>query len=75
MRVACGLGNRKPSGSRGRRLSALSSLVVSVCQIALLDSPTALSMEEKLHQNEARVSLTPSGSLTAVTFTADSRSS
>lgn len=29
-----------------------------VCsQIALLDSPTALSMEEKLHQNEARVSL------------------
>lgn len=29
---------------------------VCVCQIALLDSPTALSMEEKLHQNEARVS-------------------
>lgn len=28
-----------------------------LCQIALLDSPTALSMEEKLHQNEARVSL------------------
>lgn len=27
-------------------------------QIALLDSPTALSMEEKLHQNEARVSPT-----------------
>lgn len=25
-------------------------------QIALLDSPTALSMEEKLQQNEARVS-------------------
>ena len=25
------------------------------CQIALLDSPTALSMEEKLQQNEARV--------------------
>lgn len=29
-------------------------------QIALLDSPTALSMEEKLHQNEARVSPTTS---------------
>lgn len=29
-----------------------------IFQIALLDSPTALSMEEKLHQNEARVSLT-----------------
>lgn len=32
-------------------------MFVCVCvQIALLDSPTALSMEEKLHQNEARVS-------------------
>lgn len=31
------------------------SFVVSF-QIALLDSPTALSMEEKLQQNEARVS-------------------
>lgn len=32
-------------------------ICVCVCQIALLDSPTALSMEEKLQQNEARVSL------------------
>lgn len=31
-------------------------LLTFSCQIALLDSPTALSMEEKLHQNEARVS-------------------
>uniref|UniRef100_G3Q803 Kinesin-like protein KIF16B n=1 Tax=Gasterosteus aculeatus aculeatus TaxID=481459 RepID=G3Q803_GASAC len=30
-------------------------LLVQGNQIALLDSPTALSMEEKLHQNEARV--------------------
>ncbi|XP_056264904.1 LOW QUALITY PROTEIN: kinesin-like protein KIF16B [Pseudoliparis swirei] len=33
----------------------LRALLIQGNQIALLDSPTALSMEEKLHQNEARV--------------------
>uniref|UniRef100_A0A3P9C881 Kinesin-like protein KIF16B n=2 Tax=Haplochromini TaxID=319058 RepID=A0A3P9C881_9CICH len=40
-------------------IARLKALLVQGNQIALLDSPTALSMEEKLHQNEARVSLTP----------------
>ncbi|XP_039542709.1 kinesin-like protein KIF16B isoform X5 [Pimephales promelas] len=33
----------------------LKALLVQGAQIALLDSPTALSMEEELHHNEARV--------------------
>ncbi|KAG7231822.1 hypothetical protein INR49_010285 [Caranx melampygus] len=37
-------------------IARLKALLVQGNQIALLDSPTALSMEEKLHQNEARVS-------------------
>uniref|UniRef100_A0A8C8G518 Kinesin motor domain-containing protein n=1 Tax=Oncorhynchus tshawytscha TaxID=74940 RepID=A0A8C8G518_ONCTS len=36
-------------------IARLKALLVQGNQIALLDSPTALSMEEKLHQNEARV--------------------
>ncbi|XP_055761861.1 kinesin-like protein KIF16B isoform X5 [Salvelinus fontinalis] len=36
-------------------IARLKTLLVQGNQIALLDSPTALSMEEKLHQNEARV--------------------
>ncbi|XP_061889039.1 kinesin-like protein KIF16B isoform X2 [Entelurus aequoreus] len=36
-------------------IARLRALLVEGNQIALLDSPTALSMEEKLHQNEARV--------------------
>ncbi|TDH15629.1 hypothetical protein EPR50_G00010720 [Perca flavescens] len=36
-------------------IARLKALLIQGNQIALLDSPTALSMEEKLHQNEARV--------------------
>ncbi|XP_030052209.1 LOW QUALITY PROTEIN: kinesin-like protein KIF16B [Microcaecilia unicolor] len=36
-------------------IARLKALLAQGNQIALLDSPTALSMEEKLHQNEARV--------------------
>ncbi|KAF4075373.1 hypothetical protein AMELA_G00233910 [Ameiurus melas] len=36
-------------------IARLKALLVQGNQIALLDSPTALSMEQKLHQNEARV--------------------
>ncbi|XP_028740263.1 kinesin-like protein KIF16B isoform X4 [Peromyscus leucopus] len=36
-------------------IARLKTLLAQGNQIALLDSPTALSMEEKLHQNEARV--------------------
>uniref|UniRef100_A0A3P9NAX3 Kinesin-like protein KIF16B n=1 Tax=Poecilia reticulata TaxID=8081 RepID=A0A3P9NAX3_POERE len=36
-------------------IARLKALLLQGNQIALLDSPTALSMEEKLHQNEARV--------------------
>ncbi|KAM9490560.1 kinesin-like protein KIF16B isoform 12-T15 [Salvelinus alpinus] len=36
-------------------IARLKALLVQGNQIALLDSPTALSMEEKLQQNEARV--------------------
>uniref|UniRef100_A0A672HT14 Kinesin-like protein KIF16B n=1 Tax=Salarias fasciatus TaxID=181472 RepID=A0A672HT14_SALFA len=36
-------------------IARLKALLVQGNKIALLDSPTALSMEEKLHQNEARV--------------------
>uniref|UniRef100_A0A3P8UM49 Kinesin family member 16B n=1 Tax=Cynoglossus semilaevis TaxID=244447 RepID=A0A3P8UM49_CYNSE len=36
-------------------IARLKALLVQGNHIALLDSPTALSMEEKLHQNEARV--------------------
>lgn len=36
-------------------IARLKALLVQGNQIKLLDSPTALSMEEKLHQNEARV--------------------
>ncbi|KAM9792205.1 LOW QUALITY PROTEIN: kinesin-like protein KIF16B [Neosynchiropus ocellatus] len=36
-------------------IARLKTLLLQGNQIALLDSPTALSMEEKLHQNEARV--------------------
>ncbi|XP_031418441.1 kinesin-like protein KIF16B isoform X3 [Clupea harengus] len=36
-------------------IARLKTLLVQGNQIKLLDSPTALSMEEKLHQNEARV--------------------
>ncbi|XP_068451762.1 kinesin-like protein KIF16B isoform X2 [Clinocottus analis] len=36
-------------------IARLRALLIQGNQIALLDSPTALSMEEKLHQNEARV--------------------
>ncbi|XP_054635518.1 kinesin-like protein KIF16B isoform X2 [Dunckerocampus dactyliophorus] len=36
-------------------IARLKALLIEGNQIALLDSPTALSMEEKLHQNEARV--------------------
>ncbi|XP_032882178.1 kinesin-like protein KIF16B isoform X2 [Amblyraja radiata] len=36
-------------------IARLKALLTQGNQIALLDSPTALSMEEKLHQNEARV--------------------
>ncbi|XP_028297906.1 kinesin-like protein KIF16B isoform X2 [Gouania willdenowi] len=36
-------------------IARLKALLVQGNQVALLDSPTALSMEEKLHQNEARV--------------------
>nr|XP_028578107.1 kinesin-like protein KIF16B isoform X5 [Podarcis muralis] len=36
-------------------IARLKTLLVQGNQIALLDSPTALSMEEKLQQNEARV--------------------
>ncbi|KAH0514643.1 Kinesin-like protein KIF16B [Microtus ochrogaster] len=35
-------------------IARLKTLLAQGNQIALLDSPTALSMEEKLHQNEAR---------------------
>ncbi|KAG2467014.1 KI16B protein, partial [Polypterus senegalus] len=35
-------------------IARLKALLAQGNQIALLDSPTALSMEEKLHQNEAR---------------------
>ncbi|XP_060755073.1 kinesin-like protein KIF16B isoform X2 [Neoarius graeffei] len=36
-------------------IARLKALLAQGNQIALLDSPTALSMEQKLHQNEARV--------------------
>ncbi|XP_077428296.1 kinesin-like protein KIF16B [Vanacampus margaritifer] len=36
-------------------IARLKALLLQGSQIALLDSPTALSVEEKLHQNEARV--------------------
>ncbi|XP_051559155.1 kinesin-like protein KIF16B isoform X5 [Myxocyprinus asiaticus] len=36
-------------------IARLKALLAQGNQIALLDSPTALSMEEELHQNEARV--------------------
>ncbi|XP_063055588.1 kinesin-like protein KIF16B isoform X2 [Engraulis encrasicolus] len=36
-------------------IARLKQLLIQGNQIKLLDSPTALSMEEKLHQNEARV--------------------
>nr|XP_004661589.2 kinesin-like protein KIF16B isoform X4 [Jaculus jaculus] len=36
-------------------IARLKTLLAQGNQIAFLDSPTALSMEEKLHQNEARV--------------------
>nr|XP_057932168.1 kinesin-like protein KIF16B isoform X2 [Doryrhamphus excisus] len=36
-------------------IARLKALLIEGSQIALLDSPTALSVEEKLHQNEARV--------------------
>ncbi|XP_068606615.1 kinesin-like protein KIF16B [Brachionichthys hirsutus] len=36
-------------------IARLKALLLQGNQIALLDTPTALSMEEKLHQNEARV--------------------
>ncbi|XP_057698379.1 kinesin-like protein KIF16B [Corythoichthys intestinalis] len=36
-------------------IARLKALLVQGNQVALLDSPTALSMEEELHQNEARV--------------------
>ncbi|XP_069385628.1 kinesin-like protein KIF16B isoform X4 [Paralichthys olivaceus] len=42
-------------GELRAEIARLKALLVQGNQIALLDSPTALSMEEKLHQNEARV--------------------
>ncbi|XP_058496217.1 kinesin-like protein KIF16B isoform X1 [Solea solea] len=42
-------------GELRAEIARLKALLIQGNQIALLDSPTALSMEEKLHQNEARV--------------------
>ncbi|MFT7806193.1 kinesin-like protein KIF16B [Arapaima gigas] len=48
-------GNVKLIRELRAEIARLKALLAQGNQIALLDSPTALSMEEKLHQNEARV--------------------